>query len=43
MERSVYFSRPNLEYAMKAWNPYLQQDIDKIERAQRTAPKIIID
>ena len=29
----------HLEYAVKAWNPYLQEDIDKVERVQRRATR----
>ena len=30
----------HLEYAVQAWNPHLQRDIDKIERVQRRATRI---
>ena len=33
--------RPHLEYAVKFWSPHLRRDIDKMERAQRKATKII--
>jgi hypothetical protein len=33
--------RPHLEYANCVWNPFLQQDIDKLEKVQRRATKMI--
>ena len=38
VEISIYVSlvRPHLEYAVQAWNPNLQGEIDKIERVKRT-------
>jgi len=33
--------RPKLEYCIQAWRPFLQKDIDKIERVQHRATKII--
>ena len=40
--KDLYVSlvRPLLEYAVQAWNPHLQGDIDKIERVQRRVTRI---
>ena len=40
--KDLYVSlvRPHLEYAVQAWNPYLQGDIDKIERVHRRTIRI---
>ena len=40
---SLYKSlvRPHLEYAIQAWRPYKQKDIDAIEKVQRRATRMI--
>ena len=34
--------RPILEYGAAVWDPYLQQDIDKLEKTQRLAARFIV-
>jgi len=33
--------RPNLEYFVQAWSPYLRQDIDTLEQIQKRASKMM--
>jgi ribonuclease P/MRP protein subunit RPP40 len=35
--------RPKLEFCVQAWRPYLRKDIDKIERVQHRATKMIAE
>ncbi len=41
--RLLYVSliRPHLEFAVPVWNPYLKKDIDKIERIQHKATRLV--
>ena len=41
-ELYVSLVKPHLEYAMQAWNPHLQDEIDKPERGQKGATTIPI-
>lgn len=40
---SVAAVQPHLEYCISFWAPHCQQDIDKLEGAQRRAAKTIKD
>src|SRR6218665_2803620 len=33
--------RPKLEYCMQVWSPYLKQDMEKLDKVQRRATKMI--
>ena len=33
--------KPHMEYCIQPWRPYRKMDIDKLERIQRTATKMI--
>ena len=35
--------RPHLEYGNSVWNPFLRQDIIKLEKVQRRATRMIPD
>ena len=35
--------KPHLEYCVQAWIPYHQKDIDKLEKVQRCAVRMITD
>ena len=43
MERAICLVRPHSEYAVQAWNPHLQGEIDKIKRVHRRATRIPFD
>jgi len=35
------YIRPHLEYAIQAWSPYLQKDIECLESVQRAATRFV--
>ena len=35
------YIRPHLEYCVSIWNPYLARNIDKLERIQQRATKLV--
>ena len=46
MKESFYilyktYIRPHLEYYVSIWNPYLARNIDKLERIQQRATKLV--
>jgi len=36
-------ARPQLEYCIQVWNPYMKQDMEKLEKVQRELRKLFRD